>query len=303
MALALLVGSTSAYPDPDSAPGRYSSPCLSQHERRFVFDYAEALEAADGQAVEALACNLYASTGIHFATVAVRDTEGEPIDSYALHVFEAWGIGDKQRLDGVLLLGVTPQEEDLEARIEVGYALEDRLTAVEARRILDSAAATRQDALAGNATPAEARSQALLVAAQGITARLTPTDAPVTAPPRRPLALHWTSIGAILLGLVAVAGTAYYYRHQFRRPRNEWGDVEHTALDYFIAGARWRSPSPLDPDLSNPRYRWFKRGQRWRYVGLILYAALLVLRRAPGKRIGGRFGGGRSGGGGFGGRL
>jgi uncharacterized protein len=45
----------------------------------------------------------------------------ETIDTYAVQLFEEWGIGQKGKDNGVLLL-VAPNEKKV--RIEVGYGLE-----------------------------------------------------------------------------------------------------------------------------------------------------------------------------------
>lgn len=52
----------------------------------------------------------------------------------AVRVVESWGLGRKDRNNGVLLLIAMT---DRKARIEVGYGLEDRLTDALSRRILE----------------------------------------------------------------------------------------------------------------------------------------------------------------------
>ena len=52
----------------------------------------------------------------------------------AVRVVEGWGLGQKDRNNGVLLLVAV---NDRKARIEVGYGLEDRLTDALSRRILE----------------------------------------------------------------------------------------------------------------------------------------------------------------------
>ncbi|MEO0033215.1 MAG: hypothetical protein RIS94_2973 [Pseudomonadota bacterium] len=57
--------------------------------------------------------------------VTVPDLQGYEIEDYGYRLGRAWGIGDKQRNDGALLI-VAPKEHKV--RIEVGYGLEGILT-------------------------------------------------------------------------------------------------------------------------------------------------------------------------------
>jgi uncharacterized protein len=66
--------------------------------------------------------------------VIVPSLDGEAIEDLAVRVVEKWGLGQKDRNNGVLLLVAF---KDRRARIEVGYGLEDRLTDALSRRILE----------------------------------------------------------------------------------------------------------------------------------------------------------------------
>jgi len=74
------------------------------------------------------------------AVLTVRSLEGEPVEAYALAVAEAWGIGQKGKDNGALLLVA---KDDRKIRIEVGYGLEGRLTDLLAGRIIDDEIAPR----------------------------------------------------------------------------------------------------------------------------------------------------------------
>ncbi len=78
-------------------------------------------EAALTQKLEALE----AQTKRQFVVVTLRDLQGYEIADYGYQLGRAWGIGDKERNDGVLLI-VAPNERKV--RIEVGYGLEPVLT-------------------------------------------------------------------------------------------------------------------------------------------------------------------------------
>ena len=53
--------------------------------------------------------------------VTVKDTGGEDIADYALNLGREWGVGDKDKNNGVVILLATEQRE---IQISVGYGLE-----------------------------------------------------------------------------------------------------------------------------------------------------------------------------------
>lgn len=79
--------------------------------------------------------NLYNASKAQVVVVTVDSLDGKDIDSYALGLARSWGIGDKDKDNGVLLLlSVT----DREVKIEVGYGLEGALPDSKTGRILDT---------------------------------------------------------------------------------------------------------------------------------------------------------------------
>ena len=73
-------------------------------------------------------------TSAEVAVVTIETLGGHPIEEYAAGLFERWGIGKKDKDNGVLFL-VAYDESEL--RIEVGYGLESVITDGRAGRILD----------------------------------------------------------------------------------------------------------------------------------------------------------------------
>lgn len=90
-----------------------------------VVDGANLLQAAERQELSALLADLEKQSGRQMVVVTVPSLEGYPIEDYGYRLGRHWGIGDKERDDGVLLL-VAPNERRV--RIEVGYGLEPVLT-------------------------------------------------------------------------------------------------------------------------------------------------------------------------------
>ena len=68
-----------------------------------------------------------------FGILIIKSLEGNALEDYALKVARAWGIGDSQKDNGVLLLIA---KDDRQIRIEVGRGLEADLTDLESGRII-----------------------------------------------------------------------------------------------------------------------------------------------------------------------
>lgn len=71
--------------------------------------------------------------GSQVAVLTVKDLNGEDIESFSNKVFREWGIGDKKKNNGVLLL---VSLDDRQVRIEVGYGLEGAINDAKAGRII-----------------------------------------------------------------------------------------------------------------------------------------------------------------------
>ncbi|WAM35036.1 TPM domain-containing protein [Caldicellulosiruptor morganii] len=106
----------------------------------YVFDCANLIDDSDEEEMRALAKELDQKTQAQLVAVTVETLGGKTIEEYALELFRKWGIGDKEKNNGVLIL---VNRENLLAgkkgriRIEVGYGLEGAITDGKAGRILD----------------------------------------------------------------------------------------------------------------------------------------------------------------------
>ncbi len=69
------------------------------------------------------------------AIAVVPNMGGASVEDYANDLFNKWGVGDKKRDVGVLLL-VAMEERKL--RIETGYGAEEFITDIEAKQIIDN---------------------------------------------------------------------------------------------------------------------------------------------------------------------
>ena len=91
----------------------------------YVNDFAGTLDAGSKQALEAYAANLERLTGAQMAIVLVPALDGEPIEDVANRLYREWGIGQKGKNEGILLM---LSIGDRKSRAEVGYGLEPFIT-------------------------------------------------------------------------------------------------------------------------------------------------------------------------------
>ena len=74
------------------------------------------------------------ATGEQVVVVTVPNLQGTPIEDFGYQLGRAWGIGQKDKNNGALLIVA---RDDRKLRIEVGYGLEDRLTDAQASVIIN----------------------------------------------------------------------------------------------------------------------------------------------------------------------
>jgi uncharacterized protein len=101
-----------------------SAPAIAQTFPKLtgrVVDQADLLDPAQEEALTAKLAALETQSQRQFVVATISDLEGYDDSDYGYRLGRAWGIGDKERNDGLLLL-VAPN--DRKVRIEVGYGLE-----------------------------------------------------------------------------------------------------------------------------------------------------------------------------------
>lgn len=89
--------------------------------RGYVNDYAGILSNENEYALTALAGDLEKKTTAQLAILTLDTVRPLDIETYAVTLFEKWGIGQRGKDNGVLLLVAI---RDRQMRIEVGYGLE-----------------------------------------------------------------------------------------------------------------------------------------------------------------------------------
>jgi len=106
----------------------------------YVNDYADLIEPEAEGKLQEVGKAIDRASGAQIVVVTVENLQGLDIKSFSLQLFRKWGIGSKEKNNGVLLL---INKENLMAgksgkvRIEVGYGLEGAITDGKAGNILD----------------------------------------------------------------------------------------------------------------------------------------------------------------------
>lgn len=100
----------------------------------FVNDFADVLSAGTEQQIVELGRALQQQTGAQAVAVTVPSLGGQSVEDYAIDLANAWGIGQKEADNGVLIL-IAVEERKL--RIEVGLGLEGALPDGKTGRLMD----------------------------------------------------------------------------------------------------------------------------------------------------------------------
>ena len=121
VALLLAAGSALAVPAVPKAQG-------------YVNDYAGLLSPGIKGQLERFLADFERSDSTQIAILTIPSLEGEDLEGYSVRVAQSWGLGQKGKDNGALLLVAKAERA---VRIEVGYGLEGQLTDLLAGRIVD----------------------------------------------------------------------------------------------------------------------------------------------------------------------
>jgi uncharacterized protein len=107
----------------------------SPDTRFYVLDESNVLSDATETMIVSTSAALAEKTGAQIVVVTVASLDGQVLEDVSLAILRQWGIGDKTKNNGVLLLLSTG---DRLSRIEVGYGLEGALNDAKTGRIQDT---------------------------------------------------------------------------------------------------------------------------------------------------------------------
>jgi uncharacterized protein len=102
---------------------------------RLVNDFTNTLSAAETQSLERKLVDYDDSTSTQIAVVMLSSLDGYPIEDYAFSLGETWGIGEKGKNNGVLILIA---KDDRKIFIATGYGLEGALPDGLVKRIVEN---------------------------------------------------------------------------------------------------------------------------------------------------------------------
>jgi uncharacterized protein len=87
----------------------------------YVNDFAHVLDQSSVARMDDLCRQVDQKAHAKIAVVTIHSTDGSDIESYAVTLFQQWGLGTKSTNRGILILYAIDDHRD---RIEVGYGLE-----------------------------------------------------------------------------------------------------------------------------------------------------------------------------------
>jgi uncharacterized protein len=118
----LLLASGSTY----AAKKRVAEPAVPEFPayQNYVNDYASVMNEDDFAKTLDVARELKENNGAEMAIATVNTTRPLDSKSYAVELFKRWGLGEKGKDNGVLILFV---KKDRRVEVEVGYGLEGTL--------------------------------------------------------------------------------------------------------------------------------------------------------------------------------
>jgi uncharacterized protein len=181
----------------------------AQPPGKCVLDEAAALAPAEFAALEASCEALDKSGDGQLEVVVTDDFRGDEKEEFANKLFRAWGIGHKDKNDGILIV-LSPKMRKW--RIEVGYGLEGRITDAQAAEIGRNLGVPAWKAAQwGAGLVAVTNAIVPLVHAE---AKLRPVEAPYTLPTATVVIIVLGVLGIVGLLLLALSARAERKRQE-----------------------------------------------------------------------------------------
>ena len=103
-------------------------------DRFFVNDFANVISQEDEDSIYAAGVQLFEKTTAQVVVVTLDTIDGRQISEYGVELARAWGIGDEEKDNGILLLFAMKERE---VGITVGYGLEGAVTDLQSGIFLD----------------------------------------------------------------------------------------------------------------------------------------------------------------------
>lgn len=100
---------------------------------KYINDYVGVIDEAETNQIVSIGHELEFKTGAQAIVAVIDSTSGLPIEDYALKLFRGWGIGEKDKDNGLLMLLAI---KDGAWRVEVGRGLEGAVPDALTHRIM-----------------------------------------------------------------------------------------------------------------------------------------------------------------------
>jgi uncharacterized protein len=104
---------------------------------KYINDYADVLDMDTKEYLVSVGSELENKTGAQAVIVIINSLEGNDESSYGNELFRAWGIGQKEKNNGLLVL---LSMEEKRWRVEVGRGLEGAIPDILSNRVMEDAA-------------------------------------------------------------------------------------------------------------------------------------------------------------------
>ena len=104
---------------------------------KYLNDYVGVIKDSDAKSIVSIGKELEDKTGSQAIVVVIDSTNGVPIEDYAIKLFRNWGIGEKNKDNGLLILLAV---NDKAWRVEVGRGFEGAIPDALSNRVMESVA-------------------------------------------------------------------------------------------------------------------------------------------------------------------
>lgn len=104
---------------------------------KYLNDYVGVINDSDAKSIISIGKELEDKTGSQAIVVVIDSTNGVPIEDYAIKLFRNWGIGQKNKDNGLLIL---LSVNDKAWRVEVGRGFEGAIPDALSNRVMESIA-------------------------------------------------------------------------------------------------------------------------------------------------------------------
>jgi uncharacterized protein len=166
----------------------------------YVSDFARVIDPESKAELESYAARVQQATGAQFAFVTLPSLQGEPIEDVTNDIFHAWGVGEKTKDDGLMVL---LSVGDHKSRMEVGGGLGSDIPDSMAGLLLDDMRPALRQGQYGTAFLAAAlRLGSTLAQAKGV--QIAPPAVPVPVQRSTPDEIPWGLIIIVIFVVIMV---------------------------------------------------------------------------------------------------